>query len=204
VELNGYTWVIDPLDGTTNFQNRIPFFCTAIGVLRNGLPHIGAVYDPVANEVYYAIDGSQAKLWSISRGEVSAIAADQTTNELSGCLAGTHISSRPEVAERLLQKDLLLNIEKKVKHLRAFGCGQLALAYVASARMQLFFQFDSHLWDQVAGIVLVRNSKGGSVSKLPDGRGASEVLGENWTFSTRDFIAAANPRVQSEFLKLLT
>jgi hypothetical protein len=65
----------------------------------------------------------------------------------------------------------------------------------ASARMQLFFQYDSHLWDQVAGIVLVRNSKGGSVSKLPDGRGASEVLGENWTFSTRDFIAAANPNV---------
>jgi myo-inositol-1(or 4)-monophosphatase len=192
INKKGYTWVIDPLDGTTNFENRIPFFCTAIGVLYKGQPHIGVVYDPVANEVYYAVNGSPAKIWNISRGGVLEITTDKTTNQLSKCLVGTHISSRPEVAKRLLDNDFLLSIEKEVRHVRALGCGQLALAYVASGRMQLFFQFDSYLWDQVAGIVLVQNA-GGLVSELPQGG--------KWRHTTKDLLVAANSRVRAAFIR---
>jgi myo-inositol-1(or 4)-monophosphatase len=192
VRKKGYTWVIDPLDGTTNFQNRIPLFCVAIGVLYNNSPHIGVVYDPVANEVYYAINGSRAKVWNVSRGGVSEISADKTARHLSTCLAGTHLSSRIKVAERLLHDDFLFDVGKEVKNVRALGCGQLALAYVASGRMQLFFQLDSYLWDQVAGVVLVQNSGGGVVSDLPEGG--------KWQSSTKDILVASNAKVKAEFI----
>jgi myo-inositol-1(or 4)-monophosphatase len=194
VSPSGYTWVIDPLDGTTNFQNRIPFFCTAIGVLKDGHPHIGVVYDPTANKVYYAMEGDRTQVWSVSSGEVIHISTEKEITRLEDCLAGTHISSRPEIAKRLLQDDLLLDIAKNVKHLRAFGCGQLALAYTASGRLQLFFQFGPHLWDQVAGIVLVQNA-GGIVSQLPSGG--------DWDYSARDIAASANEDLHRDFLDLL-
>lgn len=192
----GFTWVADPLDGTTNFQNRIPLFCTAIAVLKDGRPYIGVIYAPVSHELYYAVEGSPAKVWDVSRGDVAVISADQTVEKLRDCVVGAHISSRPEVAERLLGGGVLLNVATKVKHVRALGCGQLALAYVASGRLHAFFQFGSYLWDQAAGIVLVNNSNGGVVTKLP--------TGTPWSYTTTDFIASANPVVHRHLLAELS
>lgn len=67
----------------------------------------------------------------------------------------------------MFQDNYLFHIEEEVRNIRALRSGQLALAYDATGRIQLFFQLDSHLWDQVAGVVLIRNA-GGVVSDLRD------------------------------------
>lgn len=194
VQEQGYTWVIDPIDGTVNFDNRIPMFCTAIGCLRDGRPHIGVVYDPVENEVYYAMDGLATEVWNVSKGEVQPVRADQSTTDIDKSVLGIHISSRPKVAERLLASGILLDLSREVRHLRALGCGQLALAYVASGRLQGFLQLETALWDQVAGVVLIRCA-GGSVSDL---RSRPDC---DWTWRTKDVLAAGNDRVRDGLLK---
>jgi myo-inositol-1(or 4)-monophosphatase len=205
--VNGYTWVFDPLDGTTNFLNRIPFFCSAVGVLRDRKPHIGVVYDPINDLVYYALEGTPSRVWNVATGEVSKLStrlagAVQRHDEdgtasgdlLAECVAGTHISTRPGPADRMFKQGLLQRVGKGVKTLRALGCGQLSLAYVASGRLQLFFQLDSYLWDQVAGVVLVRNA-GGSVRELHEET--------EWSWKTKDLVAGASAEVTSRFLELV-
>ncbi|MEN6487389.1 MAG: inositol monophosphatase family protein [Smithella sp.] len=147
INSDGYTWVIDALDGTTNFRNRIPVFCTAIGILKNSKPFIGVVFDPVNNDLYYALSGEQSKVWNVSKGEVNNISTSKTIVTLDECIAGTHISSRPEIASRLFKDDFLLHIAQNVNNLRTFGCGQLALAYAASGRLPLFFS----IWNTYLG-----------------------------------------------------
>ena len=194
VKKTGYTWVIDALDGTTNFRNRIPVFCTAIGILKEGAPFIGVVFDPVNNDLYYALSGEQSKVWNISKGEVNVISTSKTIVQLEECIAGTHISSQHEIAARLLENDFLLHIAKKVNNLRTFGCGQLALAYAASGRLPLFFQYGTHLWDQLAGIVLAINS-GGIACDLP--------FGDDWQHTTVDFCVAGNQELKNSFIDFI-
>lgn len=196
--LHGYTWVLDPLDGTNNFVNGIPLFCTGVGVLKDGRPHIGAIYLPVQNEVYYAIDGQAARLWRIATGETLTLSTDQQVERLNASLFGTHISSRPELAEALFADDFFLNMARQVKHTRAFGCGLLALAYVASGRLQGFMQLGGYLWDQVAGVVLI-NSAGGVVRHFQPG---SPDLAE-WSCQSGNILACANEAILQEYQETL-
>jgi myo-inositol-1(or 4)-monophosphatase len=190
----GYTWVIDPLDGTNNFRNRIPLFCTAIGILRDGQPHIGVIYDPMAGDLYYAITGSPARVWCVERGEVSNLSTDLETTDLIDCMVATHISSKPEHAAKLVAENLILRVADKTRHVRVIGSGQLALAYVASGRLQVYFQYGSHPWDQVAGVVLVR-SAGGAVREIHSG--------SDWEYANPDFFASGSQKVGKLFAGLL-
>ena len=187
VDEDGITWVIDPLDGTINFENNIPMFCSAIGVLDRGEPIIGVVYDPVSNEVYYSGYGSLTRVWSISKGDVRIVRSAGEITNLTDCVVGIHVSSRDEIAKRMVDSGLLSSLQRKVRHIRALGCGQLALAYVASGRLQAFLQLNAALYDQLAGVVLVNNSSGGNTVNVP--------LGKKWTHKHRDFCAAANSEI---------
>jgi myo-inositol-1(or 4)-monophosphatase len=199
IPTEGYTWVIDPLDGTNNFVNRIPFFCSAIGILKDRKPFIGAIFDPVLNEVYFAIQGHQSKVWKISTGETTPISTDPHRTLLDQALIATHISSRAEVAQRLFANDFFLEMSRRFKHIRAFGCGQLALAYVASGRLQAFLQMDSYIWDQVAGVVILNNAGGVAQEFNLDTRQISE-----WNYKTKNILACSNNLIleafQAEFL----
>lgn len=189
----GYTWVIDPLDGTTNFDSRLPLFCTAIGSLKDGKPHLGVVYDMLANEVYYAVDGQRTRVWNISRGTDIAVNTDGEVKDLEHCILATHISATPEKAFPLFKNNLLFTIEQKVRTIRTLGCGQLALAYLATGRIHFFFQMRSNLWDQLAGIVLINNS-GGVVTDLNN---------KEWNNKSQNFLASANPEVHLKLIKIL-
>ncbi len=192
VSPDGYTWVVDPLDGTGNFDNKIPFFCTAVGVLKNGKPYIGVVFDPVSNDIYYAMNGMPTEVWNVSRGEVAQVLCDPHSKTLKESVVGIHLSSRPEVAERLLKENLLLDVGKEVKSLRAFGSGQLALAFLSTGKLQAFFQLDNYIWDQVAGVVLIQNA-GGVVWDLKRNK--------SWVSQTKDILASANNDICEGFTK---
>lgn len=196
VDENGYTWVIDSLDGTNNFVNRIPIFCSAIGILKQGKPFIGIIYDPAANEIYYAMTGQPTQLWRISSGESNYITSDINMTIPNQAILATHISSRPEIAQKLFQDDLLLKFSQKFNHIRILGCGQLALAWVASGRLHAFVQVDTYLWDQVAGIVLLQNS-GGVVKDI------GECAIQSWTFKTRSLAACCNEKILNAVLEEL-
>ncbi|MCB9456916.1 MAG: TIR domain-containing protein [Anaerolineaceae bacterium] len=204
VDMNGYTWVIDPLDGTSNFVSRLPFFCSAIGVLKHGLPFIGALFDPVANEVYYACEGQQSRLWKISTGETTPISADSSIRTLHDAAVATHISTRQEVADKLFQNDLFRRISKACKFVRALGCGQLAMAYVASGRLHSFFQLDGYMWDQVASTVIVNNARNpkisGAVVKEFD-LNSGQI--SDWTYRSRNILACSNEDIFQSFTSIL-
>ena len=189
----GVTWVIDPLDGTTNFDHKIPLFCTAIGALKNGKPWLGVVYDMLANEVYYAMDGQPTKVWNITQGTDQEVSTASKIKKLKNSILGTHISTIREKARPLFENNLLMNIQQEVKTIRNLGCGQLALAYLAAGRIHQFFQIRSHIWDQLAGIVLIKNA-GGIVTELD---------GEEWQADSKDFIASSNKTIHSKFIKLI-
>jgi myo-inositol-1(or 4)-monophosphatase len=193
IKEKGYTWVIDPLDGTTNFDSRLPMFCTAIGSLKDGKPYLGVVYDMLTNEVYYAVEGQATRIWNISRGTDIAVSTDSGVRELEHCILATHISATTEKAKPLFENNLLLTIQQKVRTIRTLGCGQLALAYLAAGRIHFFFQIKSNLWDQLAGIVLIKNA-GGTVTDLD-----SKV----WHYKTQDFVASANRTIHSKFIEIL-
>lgn len=195
ITLNGYTWVLDPLDGTINFVNRIPMFCSAISVLKNGQPFIGTVFDPVLNEIYYAIDGQQTQVWKLSSGETTLVSVDLRVSEASRAVVATHISSRSQMAEELFKNDFLLTLSKQFRHIRAFGCGELALAYVATGRLHAFLQLGSYLWDQAAGVVLVKNA-GGMVKQM------GPKL-KDWSYRTKDVLACSSNSIMKAVEKEL-
>ncbi|TNF92252.1 MAG: inositol monophosphatase [Gammaproteobacteria bacterium] len=190
---SGITWVIDALDGTTNFDNRIPLFCTAIGALKNGKPWLGVVFDMLANEVYYAMDGHPTKVWNINQGTDLKVRTARNILKLKHSILATHISAIKEKARPLFENNLLMTIQQEVRTIRNLGCGQLALAYLAAGRIHTFFQIRAHIWDQLAGIVLIKNA-GGIVTELD---------GSEWKHNSKDFIASANKTIHSKFIKLI-
>jgi myo-inositol-1(or 4)-monophosphatase len=114
-------------------------------------------------------------------------------NKLEDCILATHISAIPEKALPLFEKNLLFTIQQKVRTIRTLGCGQLALAYLASGRIHFFFQIRANLWDQLAGIVLIQNA-GGRVT---------DIDGSEWNRKSQDFLASANQTIHSKFLEIL-
>ena len=195
---DGYFWIIDPLDGTLNFLNRIDCFCSAIGIIKNGEPLIGVIYNPVSNEVYFGMNGIESQVWKISSGEVTNINPSQQIKSLKESVIATHISSREEIAKKMFDKQLINKFSFNFRHLRLLGCGQLALAFVASGKLQAFFQYDSYIWDQLAGVVILNNAKG----IVRDVDEKDRVL-KKWTNTTRNILACANMEIANKFETLI-
>lgn len=147
-----HTWIVDPLDGTTNFLHGIPHFAVSIGLERSGVLVAGVVYNPATDELYVAERGTGAFL-NDRRLRVSA----RTKPELSvvGCgvphiARGDHVEFRNEL--KLAQA--------RFGGIRRFGACSLDLAYVAAGRFDGFWERNLSSWDLAAGIVLIREAGG--------------------------------------------
>lgn len=157
-------WIIDPLDGTTNFVHGLPIFAISIGLLLNGKLILGCVHDPNRNECFYAWEHGGA--WcNDQRIHVSPI------TELKGCLLATGF---PYFNFKGLPKYLntIHDFMQKCHGLRRMGSAAIDLAYVASGRFEGFFEYNLNPWDVAGGMVLVREA-GGVVS---DFSGADNAL----------------------------
>ena len=154
---SGYSWIIDPLDGTTNFAHRFPHFSVSIAVAKAGRVIHGLVYDPMKNERFeaHAGEGTTLNDQPISVG---------TREVLGEALAVTGFSyDRRERMDFLLERvRLLLN---NCQGLRRLGSAALDLAYVASGRFDVFIEDGLNAWDMAAGQLLVTEA-GGRVSLL--------------------------------------
>lgn len=155
-----YTWVIDPLDGTSNYLRGIPHWCVSIALLENGEPIHGVVFDPLRNELFTASRGSGAKLNDrrIRVGE---------RKELAGALLATGF--HPRERERAgAQLEGIRELLRDAEDMRCTGSAALDLAWVACGRLDGYFQSGVMPWDIAAGALLVREAGG----RISDFKGA--------------------------------
>lgn len=177
-------WIIDPLDGTSNFLHGFPFFAVSIAVrIKNRIEH-GVVYDPLRHEAFTASRGNGARL-NDRRIRVSK----QT--QLSAALLGTGLPFRNEqVARRFLPT--LEALIGKCAGIRRTGAAALDLAYVASGRLDGFWEIGLRPWDIAAGALLILEA-GGFISD-PNGGEAYLIDGD---------VVAGTPKVFKPLLQTL-
>ena len=146
-------WIIDPIDGTSNFLNGIPQFAISIGYEENGEILTGLTYDPIKNELFFAESGSGAFL-NNTRIRVSK------KKNLKNSIIGTGgPKSNSKIKNEIF--DEFLSVSKNVDiPLRRFGSASLDLANVACGRFDGFWQRELNYWDIAAGIVIIKEAGG--------------------------------------------
>ncbi len=156
-----YRWIVDPLDGTTNYAHRIPLCCVSIGVEYRGKMILGGIYNALMNELYFAERGKGAYL-NGNRIFVSR------TNCLEDSLIVTGFPyDRQEKADFYLK--YFKNVMEKAQGIRRLGAAALDLAYVASGRFEAFWELNLKPWDIAAGSLIVEEA-GGKISKFDGSR----------------------------------
>jgi len=183
---NEYQWIIDPLDGTTNFLRGIPQYAVSIACQhKNKLEH-AVVYDPIKQELFTASRGQGAQLNN------KRIRASQRKG-LDGALLGTGIPFRDSHIDML---DSYLEMMRKLvpgsAGIRRAGSAALDLAYVAAGRFDGFWEYDLNTWDMAAGVLLVEEAGG----MLSDFNGGFDYLESG-------NIIAAGPKLFKNMLQII-
>jgi myo-inositol-1(or 4)-monophosphatase len=158
-----HRWIVDPLDGTTNFLHGVPHFAISVALERRGELIAGVVYDPIKDEMFCAEKGAGAYL-NDRRLRVSG------RSDLANCLIGTGIPVLDWPGREQGFMGQLERLSAEVAGIRRLGTASLDLAYVAAGRLDGFWEFGLKPWDVAAGIVLVREA-GGLVGRLDDDGG---------------------------------
>jgi myo-inositol-1(or 4)-monophosphatase len=154
-----YCWIVDPLDGTTNYVHQVPHYAVSVALVHQGRPVVGVVHDPVHDELFSAASGQGAFL------NGRAIRTSQVNN-LAQALVAASFSAKvradsPEIDQFV---SVLLNCQA----VRRTGSAALNLAYVAAGRFDAFWAMTTRAWDVAAGILLVTEA-GGVVTRLDGG-----------------------------------
>ena len=179
-----HRFIIDPIDGTTNFLHGIPHFAMSIALEREGQLVAGLVYNPVTDDLFMAEKGHGAFL-NNKRLRVAA------RKDMASCVLATGLPfmGREGRARAMAETEAALSVTSGV---RRFGAASLDMAYVAAGRFDGYWERGIHLWDIAAGLVLVREA-GGVVSD-PAGR-TDGISGQD--------VVCANEHIHPQLLKLL-
>ena len=180
-----YNWVIDPLDGTTNFVHGIPAYCTSVALIKNNQPIIGVVYAVQQQECFSAFTGGGASL--------NGIPIQCSSNGLlANALLATGFPYDDFTREQAYLKAFQYFF-RYTRGLRRLGSAALDLAYVACGRVDGFFEYGLNPWDVAAGALIVKEA-GGIVTDFNEGN--NYIFGE-------EIIASSIP-IQPPFFKVLT
>jgi myo-inositol-1(or 4)-monophosphatase len=159
-----HTWIVDPLDGTTNFLHAIPHFAINIALQREGAVVAAVTYNPVSNELFWAEKGKGAFV----NDRRLRVAARQRLDE-SVLATGIPFLGHGQHARFLKE---LHQISQRVAGVRRFGAAALDMAWVAAGRMDGFWERDLSAWDLAAGLLLVTEAGG----KVTTAEGGDDVL----------------------------
>lgn len=178
-----YQWIIDPIDGTTNFAHGFPFFAVSIALYHRDEALVGVVYNPIHDELFVGEAGGGAYL----NGQPIRVSQIDTLHE-SLVMTGFPYD------ERLIPKHLAWweRFARKTQTLRRLGSSALALAYLAAGRADGYWELDLKPWDMAAAALIVREA-GGRVTDLEGNEldlGCGEVL-------------ATNGRIHNEMIRIL-
>ena len=179
---SGWRWVIDPLDGTTNYLYGHPFWSVSVGVEHDGQPVIGAVEIPMLHETFCASLGH-----GTTRNGESVTVSDVTTNGFALLATGFGYSKQ----RRDWQGRVASSILPLVRDLRRGGSAAVDLSFLSCGRVDAYYERGLNAWDMCAGIVLVREA-GGVITDL-SGHGEP----------TTEFMVAAGPALYPELRTLL-
>ena len=157
---SGLRWIVDPLDGTTNYAHGFPHFAVSIGVERDGVREVGVVYDAMKEELFTATRGGGAFL----NGRPIHVS---TETELRGALLATGFAYDVHDAE-VDNLEYFSRFIKRAQAVRRAGSAALDLAYVACGRFDGFWELSLHPWDVAAGILIIEEA-GGRVTDLYGG-----------------------------------
>ena len=177
------TWIVDPLDGTTNHVHYCPGYCVSIGLWVAGEMVVGVIYEPLRDEMFSSARGEGAFL-NGTKIQVSE------TGEIGNALLGTGFPPQLRGDELIFEYWKRCSIEARA--LRRTGSTALNMAYVAAGRFDGWWSLDNHVWDVAAGIVLIEEA-GGRLSNRD---------GSRYDPFTPDSVAS-NGGLHSELLRLL-
>ncbi|HPD56789.1 MAG TPA: inositol monophosphatase family protein [Smithellaceae bacterium] len=177
-------WIIDPLDGTTNYAHRFPFFCVSIALEIEGIVRLGVIYDPLREELYSGLRGAGSYL-NGQKLKVSSVA-----NLSQSLLATGFPYDLRETRNNNLNYFNAMAI--KAQAIRRAGAAALDLAYLAAGRFDGFWELKLKPWDTAAGVLLVVEA-GGEIS---------EISGTAWKLSSPDLLAS-NGLVHKNMLEIL-
>lgn len=173
---NGQVWVVDPIDGTTNFANRLPHFCVSIALCQEGKPKAGAIVNPITRDTYTCwqnggawLNGQQLRVNQIS--------------EINDALAVTGFPyNRREHLDEILERLRIMLM--KTQCVRRLGSAALDLCYIARGIYSIYWETNLKPWDVAAGILLVEEA-GGKVSRFD---GSSMMLDSYELLATNSFL----------------
>ena len=157
---SGLAWHVDPIDGTANFVYDLPAWCTSVAVVDEQGPLAGAVFAPVTNELFAAARGAGSTL----NGRPIRCSG---ASELATALVGTGFNYAPSVRARQAQR--LVALLPQVRDVRRYGSAALDLCFVASGRLDAYFEEHLNSWDLAAG-VLIASEAGAVTSNFVGGR----------------------------------
>jgi myo-inositol-1(or 4)-monophosphatase len=166
-------WIIDPLDGTTNFIHGIPVYCVSVGLARGKELLIGVIHEPSLNEVFYGWKGGGA--WC--NGKSMQVSKVQNLQE--SLIATGFPYYKFEKQKRYMY--ILELLMQKTHGIRRMGAAAVDLAYVAAGRFDGFYEYNLNSWDMAAGVLLIQEA-GGTVTDFNGG--------DNYLFGG-DIIAAS-------------
>ena len=177
-----YLWIIDPIDGTTNFSMHNPLWCVSVGVARRGEIILGLIYAPCQNELYIAekgkgayLNGKKIKVSDVFRGKV--LNAFCSGREKKHTKRAVKYFSRQKLGGGTCY---------------LLGSAALELGYVAAGRLESMTIPGAHTWDVAAGVILIREA-GGKVT---------DFKGSEWTLKSPDLLAS-NGKVHADVLKVI-
>ena len=154
----GYRWIVDPLDGTTNYAHGVPHFAVSLALERQGEILVGAIFDPNRGEYYMAIRGQGATL----NGKPLKTSGVLDLADAIGAV-GFPYDLRPDSPDLLVFNTAVFRCQS----VRRTGCTSLNLAYLAAGRFDVYWAYGTHIWDVAAGVLLIREA--GGVVTAPDG-----------------------------------
>ena len=180
-----HTWIVDPLDGTTNFLHGIPQFAISIGLQREGVIIAGLIYNPGNEELYTAEKGKGAFL-NDTRLRVAG------RKQLHDCVIACGLPHIGRGDHELSRKEMTA-LQPKVAGLRRFGAASLDLAYVAAGRLDGYWERNLQQWDIAAGIIMIREA-GGVVS---------DIQGRDIDAMTTGNVVCGNESVHDQLVKII-
>ncbi len=169
-----YRWIIDPLDGTSNYVHRFPYYAVSIGVEQDGVLVAGAVFDPSRDEMFSAAAGDGATV----NGQTMRVSPQQ---ELSAALCMASLPVKTTRDDPAVQR--FLRVLEAAQHVQRTGSAALNLASVAAGRVEAFWSTNLKPWDMAAGVLLVQEA-GGRVTRTGGGTFAvdePDLLASNGT-----------------------
>lgn len=167
-----YLWIVDPIDGTTNFVHGFPFFCVSIALAHKGEVIVGVVYDPMRDEMFVAEKGKGAYV----HGRRLKVAQQETLKE-SLIASGFPADQKNALPQNLKS---MVHLAPLVRNIRTSGAAALHLAYLAAGRITGFWEMSLNSWDLAAGSLLIQEA-GGKVT---------DIEGKPYHLEVRDVVAS--------------